>query len=93
MAEHIRGEACRVAWQEQDAGSLAWLRRLHSSHGLAAGPFSVCAHRPDAGTVSYSQIEFDANSAAFRYADGPPCRNPAITFTLAIPRVTQAVVG
>lgn len=89
MAESIRGEACRVAWQEPDAGSLPWLRTLHSSHGLAAGPFSVCAHRPDAGTVSYSEIAFAANRATFRYVDGPPCRNPASSFTLTIPGVTH----
>jgi len=80
MAERIRGEACRVAWLEPHAGSLPWLRALHSSHGPAAGPFSVCAHRSDAGTVSYSEIAFDASSATFRYVDGPPCCNPAGTF-------------
>jgi hypothetical protein len=73
MAERIRGEACRVAWLEQDAGTLPWLRALHSSHGLAAGPFSVCAHRQAAGTVSYSEITFNAKRAEFRYVDGPPC--------------------
>src|SRR5262249_31221549 len=93
MAERIRGEACRVAWQEQDAGSLPWLRALHSSHGLGAGPFSVCAHRPDAGTVSYSEIAFDANTATIRYISGPPCLNSAAAFTLTIPRATQDVVG
>ena len=83
MAERIRGEACQVAWQEPDAGSLSWLRTLHSSHGLAAGPFSVCAHRLDAGTVSYSEIAFDANIVTFkfRYIDGPPCCTPAGVFT------------
>ena len=93
MAERIRGEVCRVAWQEPDAGSLPWLRTLHSSHGLTAGPFSVCAHRPEAGTVSYSEIVFDANHATFRYVDGPPCRNPAGAVTLTIPLVTQDVAG
>lgn len=81
MAERIRGEACQVAWQEPNAGSLSWLRTLHSSHGLAAGPFSVCAHRLDAGTVSYSEIAFDANIVTFGYIDGPPCCTPAGAFT------------
>ena len=93
MAERIRGEACRVAWLEQDAGSLPWLRALHSSHDLAAGPFSVCAHRQDAGTVSYSEIVFDAHRASFRYVDSSPCRNSACGFTLTIPRVIQALAG
>src|ERR1051325_3255768 len=93
MAERIRGEACRVAWLEQEAGSLPWLRALHSSHDLAAGPFSVCAHRQDAGTVSYSEIVFDAHRASFRYVDSSPCRNSACGFTLTIPRVIQALAG
>ena len=85
MAEGIRGEACRFAWQEQDAGSLTWLRRLHSSHGIAAGPFSVCAHRPDAGTVSYSEIAFDTNVATFRYMSGAPCLNSPRPSTIDSP--------
>lgn len=92
MADRIRGEACRVAWLGQGAGSLPWLRALHSSHGLAAGPFSVCAHRPDAGTVSYSEIALDTNGVTFGYVDGPPCRNPGVGITLTIPRMTQEVV-
>jgi hypothetical protein len=89
MAERIRGETCRVAWLEQDAGSLPWLRRLHSSHEAVEGPFSVCAHRPDAGTVSYSEIAFDTNGATFRYVDGSPCHRSAGTFTLSIPGAIQ----
>jgi hypothetical protein len=93
VAERLRGETCRVAWQEQDAGSLPWLRTLHSSHGLAAGPFSVCAHRLDAGTVSYSEISFDTNSVTFRYVDGSPCRTTGAVSALTIPRVTPDLVG
>ena len=89
MAERIRGEACRVAWQEPDAGSLPGCAALHSSHGLAAGPFSVCAHRLDAGTVSYSEIAFDANRATFRYVDGPPCLGSSSASTLTIPGAAQ----
>jgi hypothetical protein len=91
MAERIRGEACRVAWQEKDAGSLPWLRALHSSHGVAAGPFSVCAHRDDAGTVSYSEIVFHGHSTTFRYIAGSPCRFTGEALTLTMPRVSQDV--
>jgi hypothetical protein len=91
MAERIRGQACRVAWLEPDAGSLVWLRALHSSHGAVPGPFSVCAHRQDAGTVSYSEVEFDGNRATFRYVDGPPCLSGAGAVTLTIPRVRHDV--
>lgn len=91
MAERVRGEACRVAWQAEDAGSLPWLRALHSSHGGAAGPFSLCAHREDAGTVSYSEIVFDVNSTTFRYVDVSPCRFTTEPFILTIDRATQDV--
>ena len=37
--------------------SLAWMRRLHRSHVPAPGPFSICVHREDARTVSYTEIE------------------------------------
>ena len=92
MAEQIRGEACQIAWLEHEAGSLPWLRTLHSLHGVAAGPFSLCAHRDDAGTVSYSEIVFYENSATFRYVDDSPCRSTAKTFTLTIPRMKQDIV-
>lgn len=93
MAERIRGETCRVAWLEPDAGSLVWLRALHSSHGAVPGPFSVCAHRPDAGTVSYSEIVIDTDHASFRYVDGPPCVVSASASTLTLPKAAQRVVG
>lgn len=87
MAERLRGETCRVAWEDQGAGSLPWLRTLHSSHGDTAGPFSLCAHREDAGTVSYSEIVFDGNGTTFRYIDGSPCRCKEEAFTLTMPRL------
>jgi hypothetical protein len=89
MAERIRGEACRAAWLEQDAGSLPWLRTLHSSHEPVEGLFSICAHRQDAGTVSYSEIAFERNIVTFRYISGPPCRLAAEALTLTMPQVTK----
>ena len=46
----------------------------HRDHMPVAGPRSVCMHREDAQTVSYSQIEIDARSIRFLYWPVSPCR-------------------
>ena len=51
----------------------ARLRTLHKSHLPAQGPFSICMHRPDAKTVSYTEIAAGKSGMAMRYAGGPPC--------------------
>jgi hypothetical protein len=51
----------------------AGLRKLHQSHLPAEGPFSICMHRTDARTVSYTQIVTTKSGAAMRYAAGSPC--------------------
>lgn len=93
LAERERGEACRIAWQDPEAGDLNWLRALHRSHGSLPGPFSLCAHRPDAGTVSYSEVAYDPTGLKFTYIDGMPCRNsPALTLDVPLAR-PQAFVA
>jgi len=77
QAELERADACARAWRQQDAGSSSWLRRLHASHGAAAGPFSICVHRPDARTMSYSEIECTPSIVRMRHAIGSPCTHPA----------------
>jgi hypothetical protein len=74
-AERTRRDAFRAALNETSAGSLSWLRRLHASHRPDCGPYSVCMHRSDAATVSYSEIEVDQGAANMRYVAGAPCRN------------------
>jgi len=53
FAENLRGAACRDAWNQPDAGSAPWLRKLHASHSDASGLFSLCVHRPEVRTLSY----------------------------------------
>ena len=62
-----------------DAAGLAYLdpqERLsfHRSHRPVRGPWSVCMHRLDARTVSYSQLRASETELSFRYAQGAPCR-------------------
>jgi len=72
-AQEQRVRTARKAARDSDAGTLPWLRRLHTSHAPIEGPFSICMHRPDAATVSYTEIASTAQAAKMRYHDGAPC--------------------
>jgi len=63
-----------------------FLRSYHRSHEPEAGPYSVCMHREDAQTVSYSEISVDSNIIEFRYLPGSPCRHSFLT-PLTLPRI------
>ena len=76
-AQRIRGRTFRAARQQRSAGRLDWLRRLHRSHAPERGAFSTCMHRPDAATVSYTEIVVSATRGTLRYLPGAPCMNPA----------------
>ena len=68
-----RGSACAAAWSLEDAGSLPWLRRLHASHANGPGPFSLCVHRENVGTLSFTEIECGPEKIDCRYFEGSPC--------------------
>ena len=72
-AEKERGRVCKAAAAEPTAASTGWLRRLHRSHVPGPGPFSVCVHRPDAATVSYTEVRCRGASISMDYLDGNPC--------------------
>jgi Transport and Golgi organisation 2 len=72
-AQNFRGAACRDAQFEPDAGSVPWLRRLHASHGNAPGPFSLCVHRADVKTLSYSEVVVTAGHIQVAHSVGSPC--------------------
>lgn len=76
-ARRGRLPVCQAAWRQRSAGSLAWLWRLHRSHRPAAGPFSICVHRPDARTRSYTEIVCGPSSVHMRYLPGSPCATRA----------------
>ncbi len=46
---------------------------LHRSHLPEKGGSSVCMHRDDAQTVSYSHIRVRSRFSQFCYLEGPPC--------------------
>ena len=73
MARKVRGCTCHAAWRRRDAASAEWLRRLHASHSPVRGSFSICVHRPDAATVSYTEVAFTGGELTMRYHAGHPC--------------------
>lgn len=46
----------------------------HAGHRPQRGAKSVCMHRPDARTVSFSHVIVDARCIRFRYVSDSPCR-------------------
>lgn len=73
-AKKERGIACEAAATRPGFGTQRSLRLLHASHMPTAGPFSVCVHRPDAATVSYTEVVCGKRSLTMRYVPGNPCR-------------------
>ena len=68
-----RGEACRSAWCQEDAGSLPWLRKLHAAHDAQRGPFSICVHRENVETLSYTEFACTSTRVLCNYFPGSPC--------------------
>lgn len=78
-AQRIRGQTFRKALRRKSAGTLSWLRRLHRSHMPERGAFSICVHRSDAETVSYTEVVVTSRSATMRYHAGAPCHQDVFT--------------
>ncbi len=83
-----RGVCSRVA---DDSLDLPSLRKLHRSHAPKVGPFSLCMHRADAGTVSYTELSVSGRMASMYYIAGPPCSgaerfNGALSFDAESPQ-------
>jgi len=73
-AQRERHKAFQQAGQKHSTTSLDWLRRLHRSHSPQCGPFSTCMHRPDAATVSYTEVAVSPRRATMRYHAGALCQ-------------------
>ncbi|MDA7645651.1 hypothetical protein N8642_04755 [bacterium] len=50
-----------------------WLRSFHRSHLPEKGAMSVCMHRSEAATVSYTDFVVESGLVTVNYFDGPPC--------------------
>jgi hypothetical protein len=88
LAERSRRPICEAADADPAAGSIEWLRSLHQSHAPERGAFSICVHREDAGTLSYTEGHCDAERISMAYSPGYPCEATTIT-ALELPRLTH----
>ncbi len=59
----------------------AVLFQLHSSHLPSRSSRSICMHREDAETVSYSHINVTDKKINFSYSDGSPCDTKPFLFS------------
>jgi hypothetical protein len=90
IATMVRGEEFAMAEGQAGAGSIAWMRALHRSHQNGPGPFSICMHRQDAATVSYSEIVASDDYARFSYSGGSPClNNPLQTVEIPLSKLAE----
>jgi hypothetical protein len=94
-AELRRARIVLQAAQTPCAGTVPWLRELHSSHSPAAGPFSLCVHRAHTATVSYTEIACTGTELKLSYRDGSPCASDRFTchFTVALGRYSQPIAA
>ena len=72
-AQRARSRAFKKTLIQKSAGTLAWLRRLHRSHSPHTGPFSICMHRDEAATVSYTEISVLPCQGSVRHRSGAAC--------------------
>jgi hypothetical protein len=82
-ANEVRRRVCER--MRGDFLDLVSLRKLHRSHAPRPGPFSLCMHRPDACTVSYTEINVRGAMATTYYIAGSPCsQSPQFKASLAL---------
>jgi len=74
-ARQSRQKVFEAALARKGAGELEWLRALHGSHEPEKGAVSICMHREEAATVSYTEIELNAKRIRISYCDGAPCES------------------
>jgi len=55
------------------------LAALHRSHLPEKGPLSICMHRDEAVTVSFSLVTVSGGQVLFRYVAGSPCETEGFT--------------
>jgi hypothetical protein len=89
-ASEIRGRTFVESAADPSAGSLEWLRKLHRSHDPERGAFSICVHRPDARTVSYTEIQVLHTVVSMSYSAGSPCEAGLPTH-IEIPRFSVSL--
>lgn len=86
IAEQRRGGTCGRAGEAGDPQEPDWLVNLHRSHHPRAGAYSVCVHRPEAATLSYTEVIFGLHHVLMRYIGGSPCESTGFHYSLELQR-------
>ena len=77
--ERSRGALFHAASDAPGGLTTQALTTLHRSHQPEKGPLSVCMHRDEAVTVSFSLIRVSGGKVLFRYVAGSPCETTQFT--------------
>jgi hypothetical protein len=77
--ERCRGALFRAAREAPEGLTPEVLSALHRSHLPERGPLSICMHRDEAVTVSFSLITVSGGQVLFRYVAGSPCETEGLT--------------
>jgi hypothetical protein len=78
-------EQLRALGAPLDAGVLRIFHESHLGPSGAADAYSVCMHRPDAATVSFSSVTVSSEEVRFVYSPGAPCQQrPCVSTGLAL---------
>jgi hypothetical protein len=72
-----------------ESGSSEWLRELHSSHSPERGAFSICVHRDDAATLSYTEIEITDPAVTMKCLEGSPCAHDRFDSESSLQRISH----
>ena len=89
QAEEYRWATCTVAASGRDPEGPDWLPDLHRSHRPFSGPYSICVHRTDAVTVSYTEVLVNSRLISMRYLTGSPCESTGFHHALDLPRLSD----
>lgn len=86
-AEVAGGRRDLLTRMAADAGGITTdvLLDFHRSHEPEPGPRSVCVHREDAATVSFSRVRVTAHEVELTYRPQSPCSDAAAE-TVSLPR-------
>ncbi len=76
-----RTEAYERVRATTNGPDLKALELLHKSHEPTRGPYSICMHRDDAETVSFTRIQVTREDIFYYYVPNAPCVVSAGTFT------------
>ena len=71
----------RHEWSRCRPINLAMLQAFHRSHRVERGPWSVCMHRDDAETVSFTHVNVSARRVQMHYSPDAPCKADLIVTT------------